>query len=58
MIKYKIFPDREMPEISYYIEDIDISTLDGNHVRSNIGNIFQRGIWFPLGFDDHGIARG
>jgi hypothetical protein len=25
--------------------------LDQGHVAPNMGNWFQRGVWFPLGFD-------
>ncbi len=29
------------------VEDVDISTLDANHVRPNMGVPTIRGIWFP-----------
>jgi hypothetical protein len=32
------------------IEDVDVSTLDENHVRLNMGVVTQRGVWFPLGY--------
>ena len=41
---------RELPELKNFIEDVVVSDLDKNHVLPNIGNIFVRGIWFPLGF--------
>ncbi len=32
----------------------DIATLDQGHVRPNMGSIFIRGIWFPLGYEPVG----
>ena len=29
----------------------DVNSLDAGHVRPNMGNIFQRGVWFPLGHE-------
>ncbi len=29
----------------------DVATLDQGQVRPNMGNIFIRGIWFPLGHE-------
>jgi hypothetical protein len=29
----------------------DVAMLDHDHVRPNMGSIFIRGIWFPLGYD-------
>ena len=29
----------------------DVSTLEAGHVRPNMGDIFVRGIWFPLGYE-------
>lgn len=31
------------------IEDVDVSTLDPEHVLPNTGVPAARGIWFPLG---------
>jgi hypothetical protein len=28
----------------------DVRTLDQGHVAPNMGNIFIRGVWFPLGY--------
>lgn len=41
----------KIPPIKKVIEDIDLSTLDSNHVLPNIilpSNV--RGIWFPGGY--------
>jgi hypothetical protein len=29
----------------------DAASLDQGHVIPNMGNIFRRGIWYPLGYD-------
>lgn len=50
LIKKKIFKNDPLPEIVKYTENIDISTLDKNHVLPNMGNHFVRGIWYPLGY--------
>lgn len=31
------------------ILDVDLSSLD-DHVRPNVGNVFVRGVWFPMGY--------
>ena len=46
----KIFTD-EIPTIISTKENIDVSTLDSNHVQPNIGDPSVRGIWFPLGYE-------
>ena len=35
--------------ISTIIEDVDVSTLDKDHVIPNMALPLERGIWFPLG---------
>jgi hypothetical protein len=49
----RIFEETVVPvhgprEILEIIEDIDISTLEANHVRLNMGVPVYRGVWFPL----------
>ena len=29
----------------------DVQALDQGHVVSNMGNLFKRGMWYPLGYD-------
>ena len=48
LLKDRVFA-QSLPACSV-IEDIDISTLDENHVRPNMGVVTQRGVWFPLGY--------
>lgn len=46
----KLFINHTLPEIVECIEDVDVSQLDPNHIRPNMGNCVRLGIWFPLGF--------
>jgi hypothetical protein len=32
----------------------DMQSIDQGHVAPNMGNHFERGIWFPLGFSKRG----
>ena len=50
MLKRSVFKNRELPEIDECIENVDVSTLEENHVRPNMGNPTITGIWFPLGY--------
>jgi hypothetical protein len=50
LLKQYVFTNRAMPEFLKVVEDVDISTLDENHVLPNMGNCLCRGVWFPLGF--------
>jgi hypothetical protein len=40
----------EKPRIMSVAVIEDIASLDQGHVIPNMGNIFARGIWFPLGY--------
>lgn len=40
----------ELPNIISCQENVDISTLDQNHVVPNMGVVAVRGIWFPRGY--------
>ncbi|AXI04233.1 hypothetical protein HYN46_16155 [Aquirhabdus parva] len=42
---FNIFGVRDILDV---IEDVDVSTLEENHVRSNMGIPTIRGVWFPL----------
>jgi len=44
----KVFSAYGPRKIATTIVDVDISTLDENHVRPNMGLVVQRGVWFPL----------
>jgi len=42
-------PAADIAALTNCIEDIDVSTLDPDHILPNIGDITVPGIWFPLG---------
>jgi hypothetical protein len=48
ILKERVF-SQALPACSV-IEDVDIHTLDENHVLPNMGQVTQRGVWFPLGY--------
>lgn len=50
MLSKKVF-NNEPFEIEDIKEDIDISTLDQDHVIPNMHHPLKRGVWFPLGFE-------
>jgi hypothetical protein len=49
IIESRVFLDG-LPAITKVIEDVDVSTLDENHVRRNMAPPNWRGIWYPLGY--------
>lgn len=44
-----VFAGCSVPIIDSVVEDIDVRTLDQNHVVPNMGQVASRGVWFPLG---------
>ena len=38
---------KEVIDKAEIIENIDVSTLDENHVLPNIGVVSRQGVWFP-----------
>lgn len=54
LIKKKIFEDGLLPQITNYVENVDVRTLDRGHVIPNImWSPSERGIWFPQGYHDN-----
>lgn len=51
LLKKRVFNDAELPKITKEIKDVDVSTLDQNHVLPNMGMVTNRGIWYPLGYE-------
>ena len=51
LVNAALFPHGNAPERESMVEDVDISTLDAKHVQPNLGNIFKRGVWFPIGYE-------
>ena len=37
-------------QLTKNVSDVDIRTLDADHVLPNIGNCAVRGFWFPQGY--------
>jgi hypothetical protein len=50
LLNERIFSSEKFPRIVNCIADIDVSTLDPNHVLPNLGLVSDRGIWFPMGY--------
>jgi hypothetical protein len=44
-----VFAGRAVLMIESVVEDVDIRSLDQGHVVPNMGDVTQRGVWFPLG---------
>jgi hypothetical protein len=47
-LRDKVFPVYGSREILEVTVDVDISTLEKDHVRSNMGLPTVRGVWFPI----------
>jgi hypothetical protein len=41
------FRDLSLPDVVRVVEDVHVGDLDAGHVLSNIGDVTQRGVWFP-----------
>ncbi len=48
IFKSEMFPNTGIPEIKSIKVNIDINTLDDNHIRPNMGVVSNRGIWLPF----------
>ncbi len=53
IIKELVFKNKDLPEVTTKIENIDITTLDQNHIVPNMYSPNFRGIWFPIGFQEN-----
>ena len=42
-----VFRGDPMPRVLSVVEDVDVSTLDANHVMPNIGDPDKPGVWYP-----------
>jgi hypothetical protein len=49
LVRERVF-DGQLPRLKKFIKDVDISTLDQDHVVPNMGVPAVRGIWFPPGY--------
>jgi len=52
IVKRLVFEGKSLPPLARKVKDVDISILDKNHVLPNMGDVLQRGVWFPLGYDE------
>jgi hypothetical protein len=50
LVNLRVFKNQEVPEVQQIIDDVDFEMLDQRHVAPNIGDMFVRGVWFPLGY--------
>ncbi|MGJ4945880.1 hypothetical protein ACQR1W_35325 [Bradyrhizobium sp. HKCCYLS1011] len=51
LLHERVFGADDLPPLINVIEDVSISQLEHKHVRPNLGNHLERGIWFPQGYD-------
>ena len=51
LIKEMVFKTINIPPLIECIEDVNVLSLDSNHVLPNMGLVTVRGIWFPLGYE-------
>lgn len=49
LLEQKVFKGG-LPPVAKLIEDVDVSTLDVEHVQRNMGLPNWRGIWYPAGY--------
>ena len=47
-LQEQVFPAYGLRTVTHVKEDVDVRTLEANHVRPNMGNPAVRGVWFPL----------
>jgi len=50
LLRERVFRSDSLPLIEKCIEGVEVSHLDPRHVLPNIGDVSQKGIWFPLGY--------
>lgn len=49
LLRHHVFDGQDI-SVHTVIEDVDVSTLDANHVLPNMAPPNIRGIWYPLGY--------
>jgi hypothetical protein len=50
LLRERVFPASDLPEIVDFKVDVDVTRLDSNHVVPNLGLVVDRGVWFPQGY--------
>jgi hypothetical protein len=51
ILKEKVFKNRILPPVLEYIPNVDVSTLDQNHITPNMLPPVRPGVWFPMGYE-------
>ncbi|MCP3097663.1 hypothetical protein LZ198_02100 [Myxococcus sp. K15C18031901] len=51
LLRERVFQGSDLPRVLRLVEDVDVSTLDAGHVLPNLGDVRERGVWFPRGHD-------
>lgn len=51
LLRERVFNTVSLPRVRKTIEDVDVSTLDADHVLPNMGTVTTRGVWFPRGYE-------
>jgi hypothetical protein len=51
LVKERVFGTEKLPPLVEVVDDVDVSSLERKHVLPNLGNLRERGIWFPQGYD-------
>ncbi len=46
-----VFRRGSLPGIKNCVDDVQLASLDQNHVTPNMGDPDKAGIWFPLGYE-------
>ncbi|HXC53998.1 MAG TPA: hypothetical protein VNU97_01765 [Rhizomicrobium sp.] len=54
LIRDRIFSGAALPHVRKIVADIDVRSLDQDHVVPNMGSVVWRGIWFPTGYEHNG----
>jgi hypothetical protein len=49
LLKRDAFANGDLPKIKSVIENVNVSTLDKNHIIPNMLPCNLRGIWYPMG---------
>ena len=52
LLRERVFGANGPPPVLEIVDDVTAATLDPKHVLPNIGNLAERGIWFPQGYDE------
>jgi hypothetical protein len=53
LLRERVWQGRELPAVRRVVEDVDVSSLDSDHVLPNlVMPPVWRGVWFPKGYAD------